>query len=319
MGKTSNVTAEQDEDSHRARWPLAVVNTGARSAIRRLFSGARVGGPTLQEALQRAALQLQAASDTPRLDAELLLCHVLALSRASLIAHPERILSASQESAYMELVARRAEHYPLPYLIGHAEFYGLEFTVTPEVLIPRPETELLVDLALAREPATLVDVCTGTACVAIALAVRLPQALIYATDISPPALAVARLNAERHGVAERVQLIAGDLLTPRPPLVDVIVSNPPYIADDEWASLPISVRDHEPRLALDGGPDGLTVIQRVLSEAPAVLRPGGSLFVEIGARQGEAAAYLAQTAFPEAAVRLHADLAGHDRVLEVAT
>ena len=319
MGSTSIVTAEQDEDSHGPRWPLVVANGGAVSAIRRIFSGARVIGPSVREVLQGAVLHLQAASDTARLDAELLLGHVMSVRRAALIAHPERTLSSAQENAYEELVAQRAEHYPLPYLTGHVEFYGLEFGVTPEVLIPRPETELLVDLALAREPDTVVDVGTGSACIAVALAVHLPGALIYATDISPAALAVARLNAERHSVAGRVRLFAGDLLTPRPPLVDVIVSNPPYVTDDEWASLPISVRDHEPRLALDGGPDGLTIIQRLLSEAPSVLRPGGSLLIEIGARQAEPAMHLARTAFPEATVRVHPDLAGHDRVLEVAT
>jgi release factor glutamine methyltransferase len=313
------VTAEQDEDSHGRRWPLVPTEGNPVSAIRRFFSSALSAGPSVGEALRRATPHLHAVSATPRLDAELLLSHVTSLSRTSLVAHPEQTLSLPQESAYAELVAQRALHVPLPYLTGFAEFYGLEFEVTPEVLIPRPETELLVDLALARQPATVVDVCTGSGCVAIALASRLSQALIYASDISQAALAVARRNAERHGVAERVHLILGDILTPRPPLVEVIVANPPYVADDEWASLPVSVRDYEPRIALDGGPDGLTIIQRLLNEAPAVLRPGGHLLVEIGARQGEAAAHLARTAFPNAAVSIHPDLAGLDRVLEVAT
>jgi len=289
------------------------------SAIRRLFSSARSTGPSVRKALDRATLDFGAASESPSLDAELLLSHVMSISRTALLTHPERVLTPAQESAYSELVAQRAAHYPLPYLTGHAEFYGLDFQVTPEVLIPRPETELLVDLTLERRPASVFDVCTGSGCVAVALAVHLRHALIYAGDISPAALAIARLNAERHGVAGRVHLFVGDLLTPRPPLVDVILANPPYVAGDEWASLPISVRDYEPRLALDGGPDGLSVIQRLLSEAAAVLRPGGSLLIEIGARQGKAAAYLARTAFPEARVRIHPDLAGHDRVLEVVT
>jgi release factor glutamine methyltransferase len=313
------VTIEPDDESD-SRWsPSVTTDRGAVSAIRRFFAGAGLSGPSGGTALQEAASHLDRVSDAPRLEAELLLGHVMASSRTALLAHPERSLSSSQERAYSELVALRAEHHPLPYLTGRAEFYSLDFEVTPEVLIPRPETELLVDLALAAEPLSVVDVCTGTGCVAIALAVHRPQATIYAVDISAAALAVARRNAESHHVADRVQLIAGDLLTPRPPLVDVIVANPPYIADDEWASLPVSVRDFEPRLALDGGPDGLSVVQRLLSETPAVLRPGGSLFVEIGARQGQAAAHLAKTAFPEATVRVHADLAGLDRVVEVTT
>ncbi len=178
---------------------------------------------------------------------------------------------------------------------------------------------MLVDLALERQPDSVVDVGTGSGCIAIALAVHLPRALVYAVDISPAALAVARRNAERHGVAGRLHLMAGDLLTPRPQLVDLIVSNPPYVAADEWASLPVAVRDHEPKLALDGGPDGLAITQRLLSEAPAVLRPGGVLLVEIGATQAASVVHLAETAFPGATVRIHADLAGHDRVLEVAT
>jgi release factor glutamine methyltransferase len=243
----------------------------------------------------------------------------MGLSRTALLAHPERPVTPEQESRFTELTARRAAHYPLPYLTGRAEFYGLDLWVTPEVLIPRPETELLVDLALAQQPASVVDVGTGSGCVAIALAVHLPRAFVYAIDVSSAALAVARGNAERHGVADRVRLIAGDLLTPRPRLVDLVVSNPPYVSADEWATLPQSVRDYEPRLALDGGPDGLAVIQRLLSEAPAVLRPGGVLLLEIGAGQADAVKYLAQTAFPQASMRIHPDLAGRDRVVEVAS
>jgi release factor glutamine methyltransferase len=241
----------------------------------------------------------------------------MGVPRTALVAHPERSVRSDQEDRYTELIARRASHYPLPYITGEAEFYGLTFEVTPEVMVPRPETELLVDLALARKPASLVDVGTGSGCIAIALATRLPDALVYAMEVSPTALAVARRNTERHGVARRVQLMAGDLLTPRPPLVDLVVSNPPYVASDDWASLPPSVRDFEPRLALDGGRDGLFVIHRLLSEAPAVLASGGALLVEIGASQGQAVAELAETAFPGASIRVYPDLAGHDRVVEV--
>lgn len=242
---------------------------------------------------------------------------MLGSSRAALLAHPEHTLTPDQLSDYQTLVHRRASGYPLPYLTGRIEFYGLEFEVTPEVLIPRPETETLVELALARQPATVVDVGTGSGCVAVSLAVHLPEATICAIEISPAALAVAQRNVERHGVADRVQLMVGDVLNPRPGPVDLIVSNLPYVSTGACSSLPTSVRDHEPRLALDGGPDGLVIVRRLLAQAPAVLRPGGGLLIEIGADQGEAASSLARTFFPQAAVRMHPDLAGHDRVLEV--
>ena len=255
------------------------------------------------------------------------MAHVLGTSRTALTAHPERPLSSVQLERYQKLVRRRASHYPLSYITGHAEFYGLEFEVTPEVLIPRPETETLVDLALARSPATVVDVGTGSGCIAVALGVHLPEAVITAIEISSSALAVARRNVERHRVSQRVRLMVGDVLSPRPGPVDLIVSNPPYVPSGQCALLPTSVRNHEPGLALDGGPDGLAIVRQLLSQAPAVLRspereagrPGGALLIEIGADQGEAARRLAHTFFPEASVRVHPDLAGRDRVLEVQT
>jgi len=316
---------------------------------------------TIRAALLQAAAELTPVTDVPRLEAEVLLAHVLDNSRAVLFTHPERSLSPAQLDHYQALVRRRAVDYPLPYLTGHVEFYGLEFEVTPEVLIPRPETETLVELALARRPRSAVDVGTGSGCIAVSLAVRLPEARIYATEISPAALAVALRNAERHGVAERVHFLVGDLLSPCPGPVDLIVSNPPYVATGEWASLPASVREYEPRLALEGGPDGLDVVRRLLAQAsaawvsshrpptgvgglaraaawvsshgpptgvgglggaclePAEGRPGDALLIEIGAGQGEAAANLARTFFPQATVRVLPDLAGRDRVLEIQT
>jgi len=290
---------------------------------------------TVKQVVHEVATRLRAVTDAPHLEAEVLLAHVLETSRTSLLAHSEHILTPDQLANYQVLIRRRASGYPLPYLTGRVEFYGLEFGVTPEVLIPRPETETLVDLALARRPATVVDVGTGSGCIAISLAVYLPKAIIYAIEISPAALAVARRNADRHGVTGRVHLTVGNLLSPRPGPVDLIVSNPPYIPTGKCASLPVSVRDHEPKLALDGGLDGLAFVRRLLAQAPAVLRnpesacpecsrraagrPGGGLLIEIGADQGEAAKYLARTFFPQATVRVHPDLAGRDRVLEVQT
>jgi len=240
-------------------------------------------------ALRRAAPELDAITDAPRLEAEILLAHVLQCSRTVLLTHPERPLTPVQLSRYQTLVSRRASAYPLPCLTGRIEFYGLEFEITPEVLIPRPETEVLVGLALARRPATVVDVGTGSGCIAVSLAVHLPEAAIYAIDISPAALAVAQRNVEWHGVAGRVRLMVGDVLNSRPGPVALIVSNPPYIPTGECSSLPASVRNHEPRLALDGGPDGLTLIRQLLAQSPAVLETGGGILIEIGAEQGEAA------------------------------
>jgi release factor glutamine methyltransferase len=262
-------------------------------------------------------------TDVPQLEAEILLSHVTGLSRTTLLAHPDRPLPTDQPtnqlSNYQALVRHRASGYPLPYLTGRVEFYGLEFEVTPETLIPRPETETLVDLALAHRTATVADVGAGCGCITVALAAHMPNATIYAIEIAPAALAVARRNVGRHGVAARVRLLIGDVLTPLPGPVHLIVSNPPYVSTGDCASLPVSVRDHEPRLALDGGPDGLSVIRRLLAQAPAKLRPGGRLLIEIGSDQGDAAGRLAYTFFPQATIRVHPDLAGRDRVLEVQT
>ncbi len=247
--------------------------------------------------------------------------HVLESSRAGLLAHPERSLTPTQAARYRQLVDDRVSGYPLPHLTGEVEFYDLELEVTPEVLIPRPETELLVELALERGPMSVIDVGTGSGCIAIALTAHLPEAAVCAIDISPAALAVARRNADRHGLGERIQFMVGDLLDRRPGPVDLIVSNPPYVSADEWASLPASIRNHEPRLALDGGPDGLEVIRRLLSQSQGLLKPGGALLIEIGASQGEAVREAAETFFPGTGVsiQVHPDLAGRDRVLEVQT
>jgi release factor glutamine methyltransferase len=274
----------------------------------------------VKQFVQEASHRLALVTDVPRLEAEVLTGHVLGVSRTALLAHPERQLTTGELVRCTELVQRRtAADYPLPYLTGLTEFYGLTFEVTPDVLIPRPETELLVDLALVQQSSTIVDVGTGSGCIAISLAVHLPDSFIYAIEVSSAALAVAQRNAVRHRVSERTRFMVGDLLTPRPSPVDLIVSNPPYISASDWATLPPSVRDHEPRVALDGGPDGLTVIRQLLPQVPAVLRPGGRLLLEIGASQATAVLELADAFFPQAASRIHRDLAGRDRVLEIQT
>lgn len=296
---------------------------------------------SISAALAWAAAQLRDAGPTPRLDAELLLTHVLGWPRARLLAEGRQPLAADQLAAFERLVARRRELEPVAYLIGHKEFYGRDFVVDRRVLVPRPETELLVELALDRaraknqEPRTvshqpnsgsrfavrgsqllIADVGTGSGCIAITLALELPGAEVIATDISPNALAVARTNAERHRVAARVRLAQGDLLAPLGAPTDLIVSNPPYTL---LGAIDENVRRHEPHLALDGGPDGLVCYRRLLAAAPAHLAPGGSVLLEIGAEQGQAVAALARAAFPSAHVQIHPDLAGHDRVITVDT
>ncbi|MCS7178842.1 MAG: peptide chain release factor N(5)-glutamine methyltransferase [Anaerolineae bacterium] len=272
---------------------------------------------TVGAALQEGTAWLASVTDTARLEAEVLLAHVTRLSRTALLAHPERLLTAEERVRYTDLLDRRRAGVPLPYLTGRVEFLDLEFTVTPAVLIPRPETEMLVERALEWAPRTAVDVGTGSGCIAVTLAVRLPHARVFATDLSYAALEVARMNAQRYGVADRIHFLQADLATPLRGPVDLVVSNPPYVAGEEWGSLPESVREYEPRLALDGGPGGLRVIRRLLRNAARWLRPGGVLLMEIGAGQGADALALARTALPGARARLYPDLAGRDRVLEV--
>lgn len=273
----------------------------------------------LQSARNWAAQHLRAAADRPQVEAELLLAHLLDCTRPHLLTHLDDALAPERAAAYQALVERRAAGEPLPYLTGRAPFFGREFAVTPAVLIPRPETELLVELALdwlAQHPrARVVDVGTGSGCIAVTLARHAPEARLTATDIAADALAVARRNAQRHGVAERVDFVRADLLAPLAG-ADLIVSNPPYVATGEWDALPPSVR-REPCGALLAGADGLDAVRRLLAQAASRMRPGGLLLVEIGAGQGDAAQALAQAAFPQAKCEVLRDLAGKDRVLRV--
>jgi release factor glutamine methyltransferase len=284
--------------------------------------------PTIAQALDWATGRLRTTSVTPRLDAELLLAHVLGWERARLLAEARVLLLEPQSAVFLSLVSRRAELEPIAYLVGHKEFYGLDFAVDRRVLVPRPETELLVELTFERSnPSTgsgqavrtferlnIVDVGTGSGAIAVALAIHLPMARIMATDISFDALELARRNVERHCVTERVRLLQGDLLDPLDKPVDLIVSNPPYTILSE---IDEGVRRYEPRLALDGGPDGLDVYRRLLAQAPAKLRPGGAILLEIGAIQATAVTELARRLFPDAEVGVHQDLAGLDRVIVI--
>jgi release factor glutamine methyltransferase len=259
---------------------------------------------TLREALTFAAAQL--ASDehlraTANRDAELLLLHTLQISRVTLIAHPGDELSASGRTAYEDNVARRLHHEPIQYITGHQEFYGLNFHVTPAVLIPRPETEHLVEATLQRLPANyplkIADIGTGSGAIAIALAAHLPEAAITALDISPEALAIATTNAREHNLAGRIRFLQSDLLSaldPEPETFDAIVSNPPYVAETDRDTLHPQVRKYEPATALFAGETGLDIYRRLIPQAYSALKPNGLLALEIGHDQQAAIAALLQ-------------------------
>lgn len=277
----------------------------------------------IDEAVTQAVTRLRNEGvESPRLDAELLLAHALSANRAAILTWPDRKLSPRQLTHYRDLVGRRAAREPLAYVVGHREFYGLDLVVNPRVLIPRPETELLVEhaLTLARDlttPPAIADVGAGSGAIAVALATNLPEATIYALDDSPGALAVVAENIHRHGVVGRVHCLQGDLLEPLPGRVDLITANLPYVTTGEWEGLPPEISGYEPRGALDGGPDGLALIRRLLATAGPYLRPGGAALVEIGASQGEAVSALARRHFPKAHIQLHQDYAGLDRLVVI--
>ncbi|RRR75494.1 MAG: peptide chain release factor N(5)-glutamine methyltransferase [Candidatus Viridilinea halotolerans] len=274
------------------------------------------------ELLSAATATLAATSTTPRLDAELLLAHVLAWPRAHLLAERNHQPSAAQQAQFAAAVARRADLEPIAYIVGTKEFYGLTLEVTPATLVPRPETELLVALALEQAHQTqptaerlrIGDIGTGTGAIALALAHHLPHALVYACDICSEALAVAERNVARHGLAERIQLRQGDLFAALSERVDMLVSNPPYTI---LAEVEANVYRHEPHLALDGGTDGAVCYRRMIPLLHQYLRPGGVALFEIGAWQGPMLAQLVQTHYPQAQVRIERDLAGHERVAVV--
>jgi release factor glutamine methyltransferase len=228
--------------------------------------------------------------EAARLEAQILLAHALGCKKIDLYVRHDEEPAEDKRTAFRETIKKRADGMPVAYLVGHREFYSLEFAVSPAVLVPRPETETLVMEALRRlKPLTaprVLDVGTGSGAIAIVLAKQHKAAQITALDVSPSALAVAAGNAQRHGVAERVTFVEGDLFGPvAGQTFDLIVSNPPYVAHAEFPSLDAGVRDYEPRSALDGGPDGLDFYRRIAAEAAGLLAPGGTVLVEIGATQ----------------------------------
>jgi release factor glutamine methyltransferase len=254
-----------------------------------------------------------------RLDAETLLLHVIGKNRAWLLAHPDEELPKEQADRYVGLVERRYTGEPIQYITGEAEFYGLPFHVTPDVLIPRLETEHLIEKVVELAPLfpkpRIVDVGTGSGAIAIALAHEWPSAVITAIDVSAPALELAHRNAKRIGFSDRVRFMPGDLLAPvETERFDFIVSNPPYVPAADRDSLAIEVREHEPALALFAGEDGLDVYRRLIPAAFAVLEPGGFLVMEIGYGQSQAVdALMSEAGFEQ--IEFVPDLQGIARVV----
>jgi release factor glutamine methyltransferase len=251
----------------------------------------------------------------------LLLQHVLKRDHVYLVAHDEVFLTVEQAGKYEALLARAADREPIPYLVGQAPFFGHSFTVSPAVLIPRPETELLIEAILkkARERPfhQIADVGTGSGCIAITLARRLPEAQVSAIDISEKALAIAKRNARSQDLGGSIDFYQGHLLEPLPTRPDLVVANLPYVTDQEWTALDVGVKWYEPATALKGGPDGLDLVRQLLNQAKNRLAPDGIVYLEIGWRQGPAVERLARETFTSVQVEVKTDYAGHDRLVRI--
>jgi len=281
---------------------------------------------TLGEALAQGAENLTAHGiDDARIEAELLLRHLLGLNRVDLYVSLDRRLTDEETSAFYALIQRRISHEPTAYITGHREFYGLDFQVACPVLVPRPETELLVEKAielattLFTRSCLIADVGTGCGAIAVALAINLFHARIYAIDISSAALEIARGNCHRHGVSARITLLQGDLLDPLPEPVHLIIANLPYVRKSELVELSPEISGFEPLLALSGGGDGLETIEGLVSQAERNLLRGGAILLEIGHDQGQAVCELAGEHFPKGEISVTTDLSGLDRVVSILT
>lgn len=269
---------------------------------------------------QQVRDRLAPLSDTPALDAQVLLAHVICKSRTWILAYPEETLSPCQSFALETALLRLEKGEPLPYVLGQWQFFNLNFTIAPEVLIPRPETELLVEKALTwlrthAKRRWAADVGTGSGCIAVTLAVLIPDLRIIASDVSFQALQVAQANSQKHRVADRVYWAQSDLIPAAGIKYDLICANLPYIPTDALKDLKVYQR--EPTMALNGGPNGLDLIQRLLRDAPLKLAPGGLLLVEIEAAQGESARALGREFFPRSEIQVLPDLGGKDRMLVI--
>ena len=280
----------------------------------------------LGEALQSATQTLlRTRIDDASVEAELLLGRVLRMTKTQLYTEPERVLTAADTRHLWRLVQRRLDHEPTAYILGHCEFYGIDFCIDHHTFIPRPETELLVEKAVELahrishrgKRITIADIGTGCGAIAISLALALPQAKIYATDISASALQVAEINCRRHGVNSQVELLQGNLLEPLPQPVDMIVANLPYIKGCEFKDLSPEIRNFEPMLALAGGEDGLDKIQQMLEQMLGKLNYGTCFLLEIGQGQGGMVISLIKSYSPQASVELISDLGGIERVVKV--
>ncbi len=275
---------------------------------------------TLKQAIHHARGSLAAENiEDALLESELLLRHTLKISQTQLYIDFGRELSPKQEKIFWNLVKRRLKGEPTAYIIGHREFFGHDFQVNPDVLIPRPESELLVENAIQiaqnRSGFTIAEIGTGCGAIAISLTLSLPKAKIYATDISASAIKVARANCQKHGVTKKIRLLLGDMLDPLPEPVDLIAANIPYVRESE---LPVHFPvNSEPRLALDGGPDGLEKIRRLSHQLNDKLSSEGYLLLEIGQGQKKAITTTLSNLFPSAEIDVTPDLAGIDRVVSL--
>ena len=286
-------------------------------------------GEALAQGRRVLASSMQSDIDRARLDAQVLLSYVLGVDRVYLYTYPERELAAREEQQYRELIDRRAQHEPVAYLTGTKEFYGREFIVDQRVLIPRPETELLVEAALEQVRLHLyvdrlplvADIGTGSGAIPVTIALEEPQLpYLYACDVSPDALEVARLNCERYHVEQRLRLLHGDLLAPLPEPVDILIANLPYVGTNEESFLAHDVLNYEPHQALFSGPDGLELLRRFCQEVQesAKVKPGAVVLLEIGYQQREPLIRLLQALLPQSRITTQRDYAGWDRILQIA-
>jgi release factor glutamine methyltransferase len=276
---------------------------------------------TIDATLRQASSRLSPHSSSPRLDAEVLLAHLLGLGRASLLAHSTSPVDADKRSQYDALIERRYKGEPVAYLTGHKEFYGLDLYITPNVLVPRPETESAVEACLEALPKSetsqLADIGTGSGAILVAVCKHRPLVKAFGTDISPAAIEVAAHNCRAHGVEHQATLQVGHLLQPLPAKVDVIAANLPYVAPGEAAE---DVATWEPQVAVFGGDeDGTALIREFLMSAPNYLLPGGTVVMEVAHSQGKIVSELARTAFPLAKIEVRKDLAGYDRIVIIKT
>lgn len=280
---------------------------------------------TIIETINKAATRLSAHQvDNARRDAELLLCHVLGRDRAWLLAHIQDEIDNQSIRQYERVMDRRAVREPLQYITGRQEFWGLPFKVTPDVLIPRPETEFVIEatlkaVSMAMSP-IIIDLCTGSGCIAISLAKELLTAQVFATDRSEQALEIARENARMNQVADRIRFLAGDLFVPFMELnlhgkIEVIAANPPYIRAGDLAALQPEVRDFEPEMALIAGPLGTEIGAAIIQQAPLFLKQGGSLIMEMGMGQTAALSAIVHNTGNYRTLELVRDLAGIERII----